>query len=173
MRTPWSLLTMLAALPSLALAQNSPISTTNAPASPREGQVQKTLQKPADGSPALRAKKQSSQMDVTKALTTWAAPSWDEPVKQNPPHVTLGRSAAAVSGPLVDTFRLARRAADEPTLGRRILSLPIINIFVPEPMPKTSREGVYFAWGERDVPWSVLCEPSRPGPQGVLLSVTR
>ena len=173
MRTTWSLLMILAALPSLALAQSPSNGTTNAPAPSREGQVQKTLPKADNGALTIRVEKQPSQMDISKALTTWAPPSWDEPVKQNPPRLTLGRSDSAVSGPLVDTFRLGRRAAEEPTLGRRLLGLPIINIFVPEPMPKPPREGVYFAWGERDVPWSVLCEPSRPGPQGVLLSVTR
>ena len=94
-------------------------------------------------------------------------------MEQRPSPLKLGKSDYAVSGPLVDTFRLKPRVQTERSLARKLLDLPIINIFVPEPWPKTTRQGKYFAWGERDVPWSVVSERPRSGPQGVLVSASR
>lgn len=90
------------------------------------------------------------------------------------PGIPLGKSDFKVSGPLVDTFRLAPRyAVPDRTLAQKILDLPIINIFVPEPMPKPTRQGKYFYWGERATPWCVTADRPIPGPQGVLISVSR
>ena len=99
-------------------------------------------------------------------------PKWTVSLGQKPSNPTLGKSDFIVSGPLVDTFRLSPRSREERTLGQKILDLPIINMFVPGPMPKPTRQGKYFMWGERDVAWTVQADRPIPGPQCVLLSVS-
>jgi hypothetical protein len=78
-----------------------------------------------------------------------------------------------MSGALVETFRAAPRPAGERTLAQKFLGLPIVNMFVPGPMPKTSPGGKYFAWGQREESWSVVSARPASGPQGVLVSVSR
>ena len=87
--------------------------------------------------------------------------------------VALNKSGLVAQGPLVDAFLTAPRPSGELTLGQKILRLPILNIFVPAPMPKPTRQGKYFAWGERDAPWSAVVDRQLPGPQGVLVSVSK
>jgi hypothetical protein len=121
----------------------------------------------------LRAQEQPAQLDATTTLKTWETPKWEVPVEQRAMPLKLGKSDFVVSGPLVDTFRLRPRGETERTLGQKILDLPIVNMFVPEPWPKPSRQGKYFAWGEREVPWSAASDRQRSGPSGVLVSVNR
>ena len=123
----------------------------------------------------LRAQERFAPWDWSASrLPAWTTPRWDAPVEQRAPRLMLGRSDYAVSGPLVDTFRLRpNRYPDERSLGRKILDLPIINIFVPEPMARPTRQGGYFYWGERDVPWASVVERRPSGPSGVLVSVGR
>lgn len=109
----------------------------------------------------------------TEAKSTTTNPRWEAPVEQRPAPLRLGKSDYTVSGPLVDTFRLQPRLQQERSLGRKILDLPIINMFVPEPWPKTMRQGKYFAWGERDQPWATTVERRPAGPSGVLVSASR
>jgi hypothetical protein len=78
-----------------------------------------------------------------------------------------------MSGALVETFRTTPRSSGDRTLAQKILSLPIVNMFVPEPMPKVSRGGKYFAWGARDEPWATVSARRSAGPEGVLISVNR
>jgi hypothetical protein len=71
------------------------------------------------------------------------------------PPLTIGKSDFVLGGPLIDTFRLPRRyTSEERTLGQKILDLPIINLFVPAPFPKPTRQGKYFYWGEREQAWT-------------------
>ncbi len=96
-------------------------------------------------------------------------PRWEIPVEESGlPPIRLGKSDYVITGPLVDTFR--PRLDPPRTLGRKILALPVVNMFVPAPWPKPGPTK-YFAWGERDVPWSVTAERQRPGPSGVLVAV--
>jgi hypothetical protein len=121
----------------------------------------------------LRAQQPPASFDTATAVKSQMNPRWEAPVEQRIPPLKLGKSDYSVSGPLVDTFRLKPRTQQERTLGRKILDLPIINMFVPEPWPKTTRHGKYFAWGERDQPWAATVERRAAGPTGVLVSASR
>jgi hypothetical protein len=116
-----------------------------------------------------------SQLDLSTPtkLPAWSDPKWGDPLEQRLPRISLGRSEYVVSGPLVDAFRPPLRYSRERNLREKLLSIPILNIFIPAPMPKTTREGKYFAWGPRDLPWSAVAEHAGSGPQGVLVSVSR
>ncbi len=120
----------------------------------------------------LQAQEPASRFDASTTLNSGSS-AWQVPLERRTPPLKLGRSDYTVSGPLVDTFLTRRRASPDRSLGRKILDLPIINMFVPAPMPKPTRQGKYFAWGETDVPWSVRADRPIPGPQGVLVSVSR
>jgi hypothetical protein len=123
---------------------------------------------------ALRAEEPPPRWDMsTSKLPAWKDPRWGEPMDQTPSRITLGKSDFVMGGALVDTFRPPPRSSGERTLAHKILSLPILNMFVPGPMPKPGRGGQYFAWGERDTPWSAVAERRSGGPQGVLVSVSR
>ena len=123
---------------------------------------------------ALRAQEPPASLGAsTEVKSTTTNPRWDAPVEQRPAPLKLGKSDYVVSGPLVDTFRLKPRTQTERSLGRKILDLPIINMFVPAPWPKPTREGKYFAWGERDQPWATTVERRPAGPSGVLVSASR
>jgi hypothetical protein len=124
---------------------------------------------------ALWAQEPPSQLDLstTAKLPAWNDPKWGDPLSQRLPPISLGKSDFTVSGPLVDALRPPMRYSRDRSLRQKLLSVPIVNIFVPAPMPKTSREGRYFAWGERDAPWASVAERASSGPQGVLISVSR
>lgn len=124
---------------------------------------------------ALRAQEPPASLGASTEVkpTTTTNPRWEVPVEQRLPPLKLGKTDYIVSGPLVDTFRLKPRVQQERSLGRKILDLPIINMFVPEPWPKTTRQGKYFAWGERDQPWATTVERRPAGPSGVLVSASR
>jgi hypothetical protein len=119
------------------------------------------------------AQESPAQFNTATTLRSWSNPKWDAPVEQKVAPLRLGKSDFAVTGPLVDTFRLKPNPDEERSIGRKILDLPIVNMFVPEPWPKPSRQGKYFAWGEREVPWATTAERQRSGPGGVLVSVSR
>jgi hypothetical protein len=122
----------------------------------------------------LGAQERPAQFDASKTtLPQWRTPNWDELLEPKPVRLTLGKSDFVMSGALVETFRNTPRPAGERTLAQKFLSLPIVNMFVPGPMPKTGQGGKYFAWGERDESWSVVSARPASGPQGVLVSVSR
>ena len=123
----------------------------------------------------LRAQEPPPQFDVSvrKNLIERDEPKWTVSLGRKPSGISLGKSDFIVSGPLVDTFRLTPRSAEERTLGQKILGLPIVSMFVPGPMPKPTRQGKYFAWGERDAAWTVQADRPIPGPQSVLMTVSR
>lgn len=126
----------------------------------------------------LEAQEQPAQFDASKTtLPQWRVPKWEELLEPKPARLTLGQSDFVMSGALVETFRATPRPAGERTLAQKFLSLPIINMIVPGPMPKAGGDGggggKYFAWGERKESWSVVSARPASGPQGVLVSVSR
>lgn len=74
----------------------------------------------------------------------------------------IGRSDYVIRGPLVDSVR-RRRATSNESPGRRFLRLPIVRLFVPQPMPEPPGGGRYFLWGESSRPWSALAEGAAAG----------
>jgi hypothetical protein len=122
---------------------------------------------------ALRAQEPPASFGASTEVKPSTNPRSEVPLQQRATPLKLGKSDYTVSGPLVDTFRLKPRVQTERSLGRKILDLPIINMFVPEPWPKTTRQGKYFAWGERDQPWATTVERRPAGPSGVLVSASR
>jgi len=126
---------------------------------------------------ALDAEEPLMQLDIVspRKRFEWVNPKpSDDPLGQKSVGIRLGKSDYIARGPLIDTFRLAPpRDSGERSLARKILNLPIVNIFVPGPMPKPTRTGKYFAWGEHDTPWPVLTDRPIPGPQSTLVSVSR
>jgi hypothetical protein len=85
--------------------------------------------------------------------------------------IRLGKSEYVVSGPLVETFRPVKPPPPNRTWADKLLGLPIVNLFVPQPMPLPPGGGKYFFWGEREIAWSTLMDTPIPGPQSTLLSV--
>jgi hypothetical protein len=69
--------------------------------------------------------------------------------------IRLGRSDVTVSGPLVFGLRSSRTPADA-SAARRFVDLPVIRLFVPQPMPTPPEtSGRYFAWrGSSPRPWA-------------------
>jgi hypothetical protein len=125
----------------------------------------------------LRAQeKPQAQFDTSTAKKTldWDDPKWWQlmgETRQKSPGVSLGKSDFVVSGPLVDTFRVRPRSGRERSLGEKILDLPIVSLFVPQPMPVSHGTGKYFVWGERDRPWATVAGRSL-APEGGLISVS-
>src|SRR5258705_10758308 len=85
----------------------------------------------------LGAQERPAQFDASKtALPQWNSLKIEELMEPRPTRITLGKSDFVMSGALVETFRTQPRYSSDRTLAQKILSLPIINMFVPEPMPK-------------------------------------
>jgi hypothetical protein len=107
-----------------------------------------------------------------QAILDWNDPEWWKR-RQAERRFTwrMGRSDLLLEGPLVSGMR-RQRVAHDATLAQRIGALPVVSLFIPQPLPRPSRTGRYLAWGERDVAWSTIAEGTPPGPVG-LLSLTR
>lgn len=123
----------------------------------------------------LRAQELSGQSDapnVRKPLE-WNDPKWWEAMEPKPSGIKLGKSDLVIEGLAVDAFRAAPRSFEKRNLARRFLSLPWVNPFASRPTPLAARRENYFAWGDRDAPWSLLADKPIPGPQSVLVSVSR
>ena len=119
----------------------------------------------------LEAQERPAQFDASKTtLPEWSVPKWEELLEPKPARLTLGKSDFVMSGALVETFRAPPRSSGDRTLAQKFLSLPIVNMFVPGPMPKVGQGGKYFAWGGREESWSVVSARPASGPQGVLIS---
>ena len=121
----------------------------------------------------LKAQERPAQFDSKTTLPEWRVPKPEEFLEQKPARLTLGKTDFVMSGALVETFRTQPRSPGERTRVQKFLSLPIVNMFVPEPMPKPGRGGIYFAWGQRDEPWAAVSARASSGPQGSLISVSR
>ncbi len=123
---------------------------------------------------SLHAQVKPAQFDALKTtLPEWSVPKWEDLPDQKPVRLTLGKSDFVMSGALVETFRTQPLSSGDRTAFQKFLSLPIVNMFVPEPMPKPGQGGKYFAWGQRDEPWATVSARASSGPQGVLVSVSR
>ena len=83
------------------------------------------------------------------------------------PGIPIGRGDMVFDGPLVQTFRRPRGWSDL-SPGEKFLAMPIINLFVPQPMPRPpGGTGKYFKWGGSAQPWSTVAESTRGGMGGV------
>jgi hypothetical protein len=69
----------------------------------------------------------------------------------------IGKSDFNIGGPLIEGLR-RRRSVPDRSLGRKILGLPIVRLFVPQPMPYPPGGGKYFRWGESSRPWVSTAE---------------
>jgi hypothetical protein len=129
---------------------------------------------------AMRAEEPPARLGAfapTKTLD-WDDPKWwnvmrDKSAAEASPGLKLGKSDYVLKGPLANTFRLVPRSSGERSLARKLLDLPIVNLFVPQPMPMLPHGGKYFAWSESDRPWSMIADRPIPGPQSTLLSISR
>ena len=122
----------------------------------------------------VEAQERPAQFDASKTtLPEWKTVKMEELMEPRPTRLTLGKSDFVMSGALVETFRATPRSPGDRTLAQKFLGLPIVNMFVPGPMPKTGRGGKYFAWGDREESWSVVSARPASGPQGVLVSVSK
>lgn len=110
-----------------------------------------------------------------KTVIDWDDPEWWEyfaPRRQNEVEIPLGRPRYSASGPLVETFRPGI-PWDERTPLQKITTLPVVSLFVPQPMPTPpAGRPDYIKWGERDVPWSNLGDHGMGGPS-TWLSISR
>lgn len=101
-----------------------------------------------------------------KAQTQWNTDPkyWERVLRETKelPDVKLGKSDYVISGPLVDGLR-RRRSSPDLSLGKRILRLPILCLFVPGPMPSPPGGGRYFLWGESSRPWTAVAEGAAAG----------
>jgi hypothetical protein len=90
---------------------------------------------------------------------------WDQVIREynNSSALKLGKSDFVVTGPLVSGFRRQRLSSDR-SLGEKIIGLPVVNLFVPQRMPRPpGGTGRYFAWGSKDQPWNTVTPPTPPG----------
>lgn len=89
---------------------------------------------------------------------------WDKYVgkKSDTAKLQIGKSDYVVSGPLIEGFR-RRHDSQDRSLGQKILGLPIVNLFVPQPMPSPPGSGKYFRWGESELPWAEIAQGAAPG----------
>jgi hypothetical protein len=121
---------------------------------------------------ALRAEEKPTQFDATtkrKSVLDWDDPEWWQRDSKHEPKFSIGKHDFEVSGPLIETFRGPRRTWSDLSLGEKIVNLPIVNLFVPQPFTVGSRrESKYLAWGEKDKPWSDVAEAGRGGPAGLI-----
>jgi len=75
--------------------------------------------------------------------------------------IQIGKSEFTLSGPLVDGVR-RKRTPGERSLGKRLLGLPVVRLFVPLPMPSPPGGGRYLLWGERDQSWASFSRAPAP-----------
>jgi len=76
------------------------------------------------------------------------------------PDPKLGKGDWVVRGPVADSFHRGRKTENR-SLGRRILGLPIIRLFVPMPTPLPSETEVYFVEGQSSRPWASIASETR------------
>lgn len=92
----------------------------------------------------------------------------------------LHKGGFTISGPLIQGLRPYPRTAERSPIGK-VLDLPVIRMLVPQPIPKPSGGGKYFAWGRTRRPWSSYpsgCVPASgfdsvtQGPHNALISIS-
>ena len=108
----------------------------------------------------------NSTTTTPKAQTQWNTdPKYWERVLRAPkdlPDLKIGKSDYVIGGPLIDGLR-RRRPAPDLSRGQRFLRLPIVRLFVPQPMPSPPGGGRYFLWGESSRPWTAIAEGAAAG----------
>lgn len=112
----------------------------------------------------LSAQTDSAELNSSTASTWNTNPAhWERRLEQRKESTALrlGKSDFAISGPLVDGLR-RQRTAGERSLGRRLLGLPVVRLFVPQPMPAPPGGGRYLLWGERDQSWTSYSRAPAP-----------
>jgi hypothetical protein len=72
----------------------------------------------------------------------------------------IGNGDWVVHGAVADSFR-RRPSTEERSLGKRLLSLPIVRLFVPKAAPPSSETEVYFVDGESSRPWAAIASGAR------------
>lgn len=91
----------------------------------------------------------------------------------------LHKGGLTFSGPLIQGFRPYPPSPERSPIGK-VLDLPVVRLFVPQPMPKPTAGGKYFAWGQTRRPWSSYpsgCVPASgfdsvtQGPRNALISI--
>jgi hypothetical protein len=155
MRTPLSVLTVLAALPVLALAQNL---FTLSPTPRDDGPLPWVPLPPSEAARMDARSGDRLRLDSGFTLPEREVREWTITLAPSLPPLRLGEGNVKLTGPLADTFRMKARheAQSGRSQSQRILDLPVVNLFVPQPFPKPARTIRYFAWSERDVPWTCL-----------------
>lgn len=119
---------------------------------------------------AVQAEEQPTRLDLAhpesavlrRNYITWDDPAWWAAMRTKDDRVVIGRSDYTVQGPIVNTFRRAPNWSDL-TPAQKIISLPIVSLFVPQPMNIEPRRSLamrdYIKWGEDDRPWSNIGDP--------------
>jgi hypothetical protein len=83
--------------------------------------------------------------------------------RRDTPVITLGKSDFVFSGPLVQGFRKLPPPSEPLTHAQRFLRLPVIRLFVPQPMENPpGGTGKYFAWRTSECSSAWPLAASRP-----------
>lgn len=76
-----------------------------------------------------------------------------------PKDIPLGKSGFSLGGPIIEGL-LPRRLPEGASLGQKLLNLPVVRLFVPQPMPSPPGGGKYFLWREHARSWPSLAKPA-------------
>ena len=165
MKTPLSLLLCLATFPLLTSAQTISATATGAPGLSSGTEIQNSLFQALPFEKAdLRVEKKRPQDDESSSLRN---SKWEAPIRETLPRVSLGGKSFPVSGFLVNAFGPTPSSAVEYNWSDRIFGRS--NSF--KSLPFAERRLEYLKWGEREEPWSALCDRSRPALEGALFSL--
>jgi hypothetical protein len=82
--------------------------------------------------------------------------------KRVSPMLRLGKSGFVIHGLAFEGSRRQQSSGDR-SWGKRLLGLPIVRLFVPQPMASPPGGGNYFCWGESDRPWTAIAEGAAAG----------
>jgi hypothetical protein len=123
----------------------------------------------------LPAQQTPDRLDASAENKTldWSDPKWWESMETKSSGIKLGKTDLVLDGLAVKPFRRDSRPAIRRGLRERIRSLPFVNPLASKSADSPLRRENYFAWGERNTPWSTLADRPIPGPQSVLVSVHR
>ena len=103
---------------------------------------------------------------TANARTDWnTSPAhWERVLieKRESQGLRIGKSGWALKGPIPEGIRRQRSTSDQ-SAGQRLLGLPIVRLFVPQPMDSPPGGGKYFRWAESDRPWIAVAESATLG----------
>ena len=124
---------------------------------------------------SLAAQQPPDPLDAAAERKTldWNDPKWWESMETKSSGIKLGKTDFVLDGLAVKPFRRDSQPAIRRGLRERIRSLLFVNPLSPKSAASPVRRENYFAWGERNTPWSTLADRPIPGPQSVLISVHR